>query len=128
MQTSFMHPPFGFALFFLRSVAPDKEYTDKLTKKRMAPVTTEQIYMGAIPFLCIQLVMVGLIIAFPGIVSSGLDEKVDYDMDAIREQMESSMPAPIDFDNPYMEQSGPDATSDTADEDPMKALQDAMGK
>lgn len=128
MQTSFMHPPFGFALFFLRSVAPDKEYTDKLTKKRMAPVTTEQIYMGAIPFLCIQLVMVGLIIAFPGIVSSGMDEKVDYDLDAIREQMESSMPAPIDFDNPYMEQSGPDSTSDTADEDPMKALQDAMGK
>lgn len=128
MQTSFMHPPFGFALFFLRSVAPDKEYTDKLTKRRIAPVTTEQIYMGAIPFLCIQLLMVGLIIAFPGIVSSGMDEKVDYDLDAIREQMESSMPAPIDFDNPYMEQSGPDSTSDTADEDPMKALQDAMGK
>jgi TRAP-type mannitol/chloroaromatic compound transport system permease large subunit len=49
MQTSFMHPPFGFALFFLRSVAPEKEYTDKVTKKRIAPVTTSQIYMGAIP-------------------------------------------------------------------------------
>lgn len=127
MQTSFMHPPFGFALFFLRSVAPDKEYTDKVTKQRIAPVTTTQIYMGAIPFLCIQLLMVGLIIAFPGIVSSGLDEKVDYDMDAIREQMESSMPAPVDFDNPYMEQGAePDPSSNLADEDPMKALQDSM--
>ena len=128
MQTSFMHPPFGFALFFLRSVAPDKEYTDKLTKRRIAPVTTEQIYMGAIPFLCIQLMMVGLIIAFPGIVSSGMDEKVDYDMDAIREQMESSMPAPIDFDNPYMDPSSAFPGSDGADEDPMKALQDSMAK
>ncbi|MFZ7319131.1 TRAP transporter large permease [Comamonas jiangduensis] len=130
MQTSFMHPPFGFALFFLRSVAPDKEYTDKLTKKRIAPVTTNQIYMGAIPFLCIQLLMVGLIIAFPGIVSSGLDEKVVYDLDAIREQMEADMPAPVDFDNPFMEQQQQQSAPnpDTADEDPMKALQDSMAK
>ena len=132
MQTSFMHPPFGFALFFLRSVAPDKEYTDKVTKKRIAPVTTNQIYMGAIPFLCIQLVMVGLIIAFPGIVSSGLDEKATYDLDAVREQMEASMPAPMDFDNPFMEQqSSQDAApadAGAAQEDPLKALQESMGK
>ncbi len=132
MQTSFMHPPFGFALFFLRSVAPDKEYTDKVTKKRIAPVTTNQIYMGAIPFLCIQLVMVGLIIAFPGIVSSGLDEKTTYDLDAVREQMEASMPAPMDFDNPFMEQqSSQDAApadASAAQEDPLKALQESMGK
>ncbi len=65
MQTSFMHPPFGFALFYLRSVAPASEYLDKLSGKRMAPVTTGQIYWGAIPFVLIQLVMVGLLIAFP---------------------------------------------------------------
>ncbi len=124
MQTSFMHPPFGFALFFLRSVAPDKEYTDKVTHKRIAPVTTTQIYMGAIPFLCIQLILVALIIAFPGIVSSGLDDKVDYDLDAIREQMESSMPA-MDFDNPYFQ---PEEGSEQADDDPLKALQESMGQ
>ncbi|MBS7350300.1 MAG: TRAP transporter large permease subunit [Comamonas sp.] len=101
MQTSFMHPPFGFALFYLRSVAPDKEYTDKVTKKRVAPVTTTQIYMGSIPFLVIQIIMVGLVVAFPGIVSSGLDEQIEYDLDAIREQMEASMPDAIDFDNPF---------------------------
>ena len=65
MQTSFMHPPFGFALFYLRSVAPIREYIDKLTGKRTAPVTTGQIYWGAIPFVLIQVLMVGLLIAFP---------------------------------------------------------------
>jgi TRAP-type mannitol/chloroaromatic compound transport system permease large subunit len=65
MQTSFMHPPFGFALFYLRSVAPAHDYVDKLTRKVTAGVTTTQIYWGAIPFVVIQLVMVGLLIAFP---------------------------------------------------------------
>jgi len=65
MQTSFMHPPFGFALFYLRSVAPTRDYIDKITQKRTAPVTTGQIYWGAIPFVVIQLIMVALLIAFP---------------------------------------------------------------
>ncbi|MGZ5101488.1 MAG: TRAP transporter large permease [Usitatibacter sp.] len=65
MQTSFMHPPFGFALFYLRSVAPARDYMDKLTGLRMAPVTTGQIYWGAIPFVVIQLIMVGMLIVFP---------------------------------------------------------------
>lgn len=56
MQTSFMHPPFGFALFYLRSVAP------KIVK-------TSDIYWGAIPFVVAQIIMVGLIIAFPNLVS-----------------------------------------------------------
>jgi TRAP-type mannitol/chloroaromatic compound transport system permease large subunit len=68
MQTSFMHPPFGFALFYLRSVAPAQEYTDKVTGQRMAPVTTGQIYWGAIPFVVIQCIMVALVIAFPQMV------------------------------------------------------------
>ncbi len=68
MQTSFMHPPFGFALFYLRSVAPAKEYTDKLTGKLMAPITTMQIYWGAVPFVLIQVLMVALVIVFPQMV------------------------------------------------------------
>src|SRR5206468_8357783 len=68
MQTSFMHPPFGFALFYLRSVAAKKEYTDRLTGKRMAPVTTGQIYWGAVPFVLIQIIMIGLVIAVPQMV------------------------------------------------------------
>jgi tripartite ATP-independent transporter DctM subunit len=72
MQTSFMHPPFGFALFYLRSVAPGKEYLDKITGKLMAPVTTGQIYWGAVPFVVIQVIMVGIVIAFPGLVTGNL--------------------------------------------------------
>ncbi len=68
MQTSFMHPPFGFSLFYLRSVAPHERYRDKVTGRVTEPVTTGQIYWGAIPFVVIQLIMVGLTIAFPEIV------------------------------------------------------------
>ena len=69
MQTSFMHPPFGFALFYLRSVAPTDDYQDRVTGKKIARITTGQIYWGAVPFVVIQIVMVSLIIGFPGIVS-----------------------------------------------------------
>ena len=69
MQTSFMHPPFGFALFYLRSVAPTNDYDDRITGKRLQKVTIGQIYWGAVPFVLIQIVMVALIIAFPGIVT-----------------------------------------------------------
>ena len=124
MQTSFMHPPFGFALFYLRSVAPAVAYTDRLTKKLIQPVTTMQIYWGAVPFVLIQIIMVGAIIAFPGIVSSGLDKKEVYDMDKIRLQMEADMrqldslevPAPMP---------GPNSAPEVAD-DPLKAAQDAL--
>ncbi|WP_406721679.1 TRAP transporter large permease subunit [Thioclava litoralis] len=68
MQTSFMHPPFGFALFFLRSVAPKVPYLDRITGKTIAPVKTSQIYWGAVPFLFIQIAMIGLVIAFPQMV------------------------------------------------------------
>jgi GntP family gluconate:H+ symporter len=84
MQTSFMHPPFGFALFYLRSVAPTNEYTDRVTSKRIPPVTTGQIYWGSIPFVLIQIVMVGLIIAFPNLVSGGLGKKADVDVTNIQ--------------------------------------------
>ena len=60
MQTSFMHPPFGFALFYLRSVAPPT-------------IRTTDIYWGAAPFVVIQVIMVALIIAFPSLVTLGLD-------------------------------------------------------
>ena len=62
MQTSFMHPPFGFALFYLRSVAPKE-------------VKTSDIYWGSVPFVLIQVIMVTLIIAFPKLIS--VDSKTD---------------------------------------------------
>ncbi|TCP19021.1 TRAP transporter large permease [Simplicispira metamorpha] len=135
MQTSFMHPPFGFALFFLRSVAPTQAYTDKVTKKLVQPVTTMQIYWGAVPFVLIQIVMVGLIIAFPGIVSSNMDKAAVYDMDQIRLQMEAEMqpseppqdelaPEPQDGADPASP--APEADGASAEDDPLKAAQDAI--
>ena len=72
MQTSFMHPPFGFALFYLRSVAPKK-------------VKTADIYWGAVPFVGIQVVMVAMIIAFPGMISvankTDMKEQIELNID-----------------------------------------------
>ena len=68
MQTSFMHPPFGFALFYLRSVAARTAYKDRITKQTIAPITTGQIYWGAVPFVVIQVIMVGIVIMFPQMV------------------------------------------------------------
>lgn len=69
MQTSFMHPPFGFALFFLRSVAPREDYVDKITGKMVKRVTTGDIYWGSVPFIVIQVAMVAAVLAFPGMVT-----------------------------------------------------------
>ncbi len=89
MQTSFMHPPFGFALFYLRSVAPHEDYEDRLTRKKIAKVTTGQIYWGAVPFVVIQVVMVCLVIAFPGMVTSSIDKPVSKEaIESIQLEME----------------------------------------
>ena len=77
MQTSFMHPPFGFALFYLRSVAARVPYLDRITGKQIAPVTTGQIYWGAVPFVCIQVLMIALTIAFPQMVMHYKGKTVD---------------------------------------------------
>ena len=128
MQTSFMHPPFGFALFYLRSVAPAVAYTDRITKKLIQPVTTMQIYWGAVPFVLIQVIMVGLIIFFPGIVSSGLDKKEVYDLDKIRIQMESQMHNldALDAAAPPPAPGEPPASQPDVQEDPLKAAQEAI--
>ncbi|MFZ0148932.1 MAG: TRAP transporter large permease subunit [Xanthobacteraceae bacterium] len=68
MQTSFLHPPFGFALFYLRSVAPRESFLDRISGKLMPGVTTGQIYWGAVPFVVIQLIMVITVIMFPSMV------------------------------------------------------------
>jgi tripartite ATP-independent transporter DctM subunit len=107
MQTSFMHPPFGFALFYLRSVAPTKEYVDKISSKAIAPVTTGQIYWGAVPFVVIQVIMVGILIAFPQLVTSSLEKsKVDPSKVEIiipQEGQPEGESAPPDFGAPAQE-------------------------
>jgi len=105
MQTSFMHPPFGFALFFLRSVAPPT-------------VKTTQIYWGAVPFVLIQIIMVGLLIAFPQIVTLGLDKKVVVDTSKV--QIMIPLPSNEAFPG--------SAGALSADDDPAKAIEREMQK
>jgi len=71
MQTSFLHPPFGFALFFLRSVAPNS-------------IKSSDIYWGAVPFVFIQIIMIGLVIAFPQMVTFNLDQGNKVDVDSVK--------------------------------------------
>jgi len=94
MQTSFMHPPFGFALFYLRSVAPHEDYVDKITGKPVAKVTTMQIYWGSVPFVCIQIIMVALLIGLPWLVTGSLDREVKVDLKNIKIDIPSAVPAP----------------------------------
>jgi len=83
LQTSFLTPPFGFALFYLRSVAPAKDYTDRVTSKLVKGVRTMDIYRGSIPFVIMQIAMVVALIVFPGLVTFSLDKKVEVDLDTI---------------------------------------------
>ena len=84
MQTSFMHPPFGFALFYLRSVAPAKDYFDRASKRVISGVSTGQIYWGAVPFVIIQVIMVGIVIFFPQMVMVYKAGEKAYDINKIQ--------------------------------------------
>lgn len=84
LQTSFLTPPFGFALFYLRSVAPVSAYVDRVTKKRIDGIRTTDIYRGSVVFVLIQLTLLGLLMAFPQLVTGNLDAKVDVDLDTIQ--------------------------------------------
>jgi TRAP-type mannitol/chloroaromatic compound transport system permease large subunit len=126
MQTSFMHPPFGFALFYLRSVAPEREYTDAVTGQRIAPVSIGQIYRGAIPFVLIQLAMVALIIACPQLVSRDHHEAANIDADAVLQQMQTEQNAQ-DAAEAASAASEPSAHDPNAvEDDPLKALQESV--
>jgi TRAP-type mannitol/chloroaromatic compound transport system permease large subunit len=138
MQTSFMHPPFGFALFYLRSVAPTEDYTDKVTRKPIKKVTIEEIYWGSVPFVIIQIIMVGLIIAFPGLVSSGLVKEATMDSEKVFQQMQTESQSKDEAGTPPAapESAGASGAASPAagqpatepEVDPMKGLMDSMKK
>jgi tripartite ATP-independent transporter DctM subunit len=96
LQTSFMHPPFGFALFYLRGVAPKE-------------VKSSDIYLGALPFVGLQLILVALVIAFPRQVTMFLDKPLDVDLDKVKIEIPSD--------------TQPGKTQDEATEDIQKALE-----
>ena len=77
LQTSFMHPPFGFALFYLRGIADQIWKTKAISR----PILSKDIYLGAIPWVVMQVVLVSIVIAWPGSVTYWLPkaEKIDLD-------------------------------------------------
>jgi tripartite ATP-independent transporter DctM subunit len=87
MQTSFMHPPFGFALFYLRGVAPKE-------------VKSSDIYWGALPWVGLQAIMVLLVIAFPATVTALLDKPIEVDLDKVKIEVPQIELPPLDFGQP----------------------------
>ncbi len=83
LQTSFLTPPFGFALFYLRSVAARTDYKDRITGEAIPAVTTGQIYKGAIAFIIIQVIMIAFVVTFPGLVID-METKKAIDLDSIK--------------------------------------------
>jgi tripartite ATP-independent transporter DctM subunit len=98
MQTSFMHPPFGFALFYLRGISDSLFKNGALPKK----VHSRDIYLGAVPFVVLQLVLVAIVIFVPQTVTVFLDKKVEVDLDKV--------------EIPVVEQIDEDALSNSTDE------------
>ncbi|QWE31289.1 TRAP transporter large permease subunit [Polynucleobacter sp. Adler-ghost] len=95
MQTSFMHPPFGFALFYLRGVAPKE-------------VKSSDIYWGALPWVVLQLIMVVVVAAFPALVTTLLDkpsvviQSQDFNFTGSEEVKPDSLPSKVDEDAPVI--------------------------
>lgn len=118
MQTSFMHPPFGLALFYLRGIAPKE-------------VKSSDIYWGAIPWVVLQLVLVAILIFWPGLVTSFIPEKQKVDPASVEIMLESqtggqaAQPGTDTPDTPYtdnqpVEQKPPETQEP---EDPAAELQ-----
>jgi hypothetical protein len=115
-----MHPPFGFALFYLRGIAPKE-------------VKSSAIYWGAIPWVVLQLIMVGIVIFWPGLVTAFLDKPSDVDpskIEIVIPPQEQNEPAPPDFGAPAGAKSEAERTSAESAADKRKAddLEDLFKK
>lgn len=131
LQTSFLTPPFGFALFYLRSVAAKKDYKDRITGETIPAVTTPQIYKGSIAFIVLQLIMVAAVVAFPTLVTGGIDKGVTIDADKalqmLQQQDTGSRPADpmAGFETPAAA-SAPEGAAPEQKDDPMKGLLESI--
>ena len=149
LQTSFLTPPFGFALFYLRSVAAKSDYTDRVTGQTIRGVSTTEIYKGSIAFIVLQVIMVAAVMMYPTLVTGNMTKVKQLSNKEVMEQLQMpGMPGMPDaqpatetpgFEVPALdsqkEQEATNALLETvgkeapqAAQDPMKALMDAMDK
>jgi tripartite ATP-independent transporter DctM subunit len=92
IQTSFMHPPFGFALFYLRGIAPPS-------------IKTSDIYWGAIPWVVLQIILVVIVIFWPGSVTYWTSRGSAVDPSKIKIEIPlPDLPPPIDLGDPAAKQ------------------------
>jgi TRAP-type mannitol/chloroaromatic compound transport system permease large subunit len=138
LQTSFLTPPFGFALFYLRSVAAKFDYKDRVTGQTIRAVSTNEIYKGSIAFIVLQLIMVVAIMTFPSLVVGNMAKDKGLSDAAVMEQLQMLDTEPMDGDDePPAEEATPAGNAAPALEappaldeepDPMAAMQDAIAK
>ena len=118
MQTSFMHPPFGFALFYLRGIA------DTLFKEKRIPeaIKSNDIYLGAIPWVGMQMILVAVVIFFPQTVTVFLDKEVKIDIDKVKIEIPVETPDPVTA--PGVAASSAGAPASTSSDDEQKKMDD----
>ncbi len=109
MQTSFMHPPFGFALFYLRGIADTLFKEGRIAK----PIASSDIYMGAIPWVIMQLILVVIVIFVPQSVTLFIDkeEKIDLDKVVIEMPMDTPLSPSPDEQNPLATEQAPESNN-----------------
>ena len=133
MQTSFMHPPFGFALFYLRGIA-DQIYKNGSIPR---PILSKDIYLGAIPWVLMQLALVAVVIFWPESVTYWLDKEQKINVDDVKIEMKIEDTAAPDATAPTASQVDDGAASAAGqavpmpeapvEDDPTKAVKDALG-
>jgi TRAP-type mannitol/chloroaromatic compound transport system permease large subunit len=109
LQTSFLTPPFGFALFYLRSVAPTASSVDAITGRTIPGIKTSDIYLGVLPFVAIQVLVMGLVIGFPSWIIQADAAPKTMDVQAIDKALDKM-------------------SEDVADDDPMKMMLEQMAR
>ncbi|AMO24482.1 TRAP transporter large permease subunit [Ramlibacter solisilvae] len=130
MQTSFMHPPFGFALFYLRGIA-DTLFKEKRIEK---PVLSSDIYMGSIPWVLMQVLLVAVVIFVPQTVTVFLDKEEKIDIDKVKIEMPAepqleapAAPEPANDASDPLKPADP-AAADKAAEDEQKKIDELFNK
>ena len=124
MQTSFMHPPFGFALFYLRGISDTLFKEGRIAK----PISSKDIYMGAIPWVIMQLILVVVVILVPQTVTVFLDkeEKIDLDKVVIEMPEDNNAASSLDTQNPLEPASNENnpAAAKESDQDEQKRMEE----
>ncbi len=119
MQTSFMHPPFGFALFYLRGIA-DQIFKSGAIERS---VSSRDIYLGALPWVGMQLLLVAVVIFWPASVSFWLDKEPTVDLDNVKIDVPVVVDEPSALPSPEAAGGAADVSADNAD---TRALNDAL--